>query len=200
MSTKNDVAKSAEDAVKLANEIGYPIVLKIVSPEVLHKSDAGGVIVGLESPDQVASAYQTIITNVKKFKSDATITGILVQEMVPMDREIIIGMVKDPQFGPAIMFGLGGIFVEVLKDVSFRVAPLTKYDAEQMVQEIKALPILKGVRGKKSIDFDKLTNMLLSVSKLVTEHPEIEELDLNPVIASPTDAIVVDARLILQKK
>lgn len=198
--TSNKVATSVEEAVKFANEIGYPIVLKIVSPDVLHKSDANGVLLNIENDDQIREGYQTILDNVKKFKPDAKITGILVQEEIPMDREIIIGMVKDPQFGPAIMFGLGGIFVEVLKDVSFRVAPITKYDAEQMIQEIKALPLLKGVRGKKSINFENLTNMLLNVSKLVSEHPEIEELDLNPIIVSPQRATVVDARLILQKK
>ena len=137
-------------------------------------------------------AYQKIISNVKNFKSDASIRGILVQEMAKIDREVIIGMIKDPQFGPAIMFGLGG--------VSFRVAPITKYDAAQMINEIKALPILKGVRGSKPVDFDRLVNMLLSVSKLVMENPQIEELDLNPVSVSPDDAIVLDARIILAKK
>ncbi|MHA1839289.1 MAG: acetate--CoA ligase family protein [Candidatus Ranarchaeia archaeon] len=198
--TKNKVASSLEEALKFAEEIGYPVVLKIVSPDVLHKSDAGGVKVGLNTPDQVKEAYRSILDNVKKFKSDAKIVGVLVQEMAPMDREVIIGMIKDPQFGPAVMFGLGGIFVEVLKDVSFRVAPITEYDAKQMIQEIKALPILKGVRGKKPVDFGKLTQMLLNVSKLVIEHPEIEELDLNPVVAYPDDAIVLDARIILAKR
>ena len=120
--------------------------------------------------------------------------------MEEIDREVIVGMIKDPQFGPAIMFGLGGIFVEVLKDVTFRVVPITRYDAMQMINEIKALPILKGVRGQKPVDFDKLVDILINVSRLVTDHPEIEELDLNPVTVSPTNAKVLDARIILSKR
>ncbi len=199
--TTNDiVATSPEEAVKMAESIGYPVVMKIVSPEVLHKSDAGGVMLSITSPEAVKRAYQDILSNVKNFNPDAKIVGILIQEMAEIDREVIVGMIKDPQFGPAIMFGLGGIFVEVLKDVTFRVVPITRYDAMQMINEIKALPILKGVRGKKPIDFDKLVDILINVSRLVTDHPEIEELDLNPVTISPTNAKVLDARIILSKR
>ena len=199
--TTNDiVATSPEEAVKIAESIGYPVVMKIVSPEVLHKSDAGGVMLSITSPEAVKQAYQEILSNVKNFNPDAKIVGILVQEMAEIDREVIVGMIKDPQFGPAIMFGLGGIFVEVLKDVTFRVVPITRYDAMQMINEIKALPILKGVRGQKPIDFDKLVDILINVSRLVTDHPEIEELDLNPVTISPTNAKVLDARIILSKR
>jgi acetyl-CoA synthetase (ADP-forming) len=195
--TKFKVAKTVEQAAKFAGEIGYPVVMKIVSTDVLHKSDVGAVKVNLKNADEVRSAFGEIARNVKKFKSDAKIAGYLVEQLAPEGHEVIVGMAKDPQFGPALMFGLGGIFVEVLKDVSFRIAPLTEYDAREMIQEIKGYPVLTGIRGQKPADINSLVDIILKVSKLVTEHVEIEQLDLNPIFVYQEGAIIVDARIIL---
>jgi acyl-CoA synthetase (NDP forming) len=195
--TKFKVAKSVDEAVKFAGEVGYPVVMKIVSPDVLHKSDAGAVKVNLKNAGEVRSAFDEIARNVKKFKSDAKVVGYLVEQLAPQGNEVIVGMAKDPQFGPALMFGLGGIFVEVLKDVSFRIAPLTEYDAREMIQEIKGYPVLTGIRGQKPADINSLVDIILKVSKLVTEHQEIEQLDLNPIFVYQQGAKIVDARIIL---
>ena len=196
--TKFKVATSVEEAVKFAEGIGYPIVLKIVSPEVIHKFDVGGVVLNLKNASEVKDAYDRIIKSVKKHKPEAKIVGVLVQEMAPASTEVIVGATKDPQFGPALMFGLGGIFVEVLKDVTFRIAPITEDDAKEMITEVKAYPILKGFRGQPPADIDAIANILLSTSKLVMEHPEIKELDLNPIIVYEKGAKTVDARVILE--
>jgi acetyl-CoA synthetase (ADP-forming) len=195
--TKFKVCKSVEEAIKYSHEIGLPVVLKIVSPDVLHKSDVGAVKVNLKTDSEIREAYGDIIKSVRKFKNDAEIAGVIVEELAPLGHEVIVGMAKDPQFGPALMFGLGGIFVEVLKDVSFRIAPLTEYDARDMIQEIKGYPVLTGIRGQKPADIDSLVDIILKVSKLVTEHPEIEQLDLNPIFVYPHGAKIVDARIIL---
>jgi acyl-CoA synthetase (NDP forming) len=191
------VATSEEDAVKAAKKIGYPIVLKIVSPQVLHKSDAGGVLINIKDEEGLREGYNTILKNVKKHVPDAEITGILVQEMAPNGTEVIVGSTTDPTFGPTIMFGLGGIFVEILKDVSFRLAPITKLDAEEMVKEIKAYKILEGVRGMPPADQETIVEILLATSKMLMECPEIKELDMNPVLVYEEGARVVDARVIL---
>jgi acyl-CoA synthetase (NDP forming) len=196
--TKFKVATSVEEAVKFAEGIGYPVVLKIVSPEVIHKFDVGGVILDLKNASEVKDAYDKIIKSVRKHKPEAKITGVLVQEMAPASTEVIVGAIKDPQFGPALMFGLGGIFVEVLKDVTFRIAPITEYDAKEMITEVKAYPILKGFRGQPPADIDAIAKILLSTSKLVMEHPEIKELDFNPIIVYEKGAKTVDARVILE--
>lgn len=196
--TKFKVATSVEEAVKFAEGIGYPVVLKIVSPEVIHKFDVGGVVLNLKNASEVKDAYDRIIKSVKEHKPEAKIVGILVQEMAPASTEVIVGATKDPQFGPALMFGLGGIFVEVLKDVTFRIAPITESDAREMITEVKAYPILKGFRGQPPADIDAIANILLSTSKLVMEHPEIKELDLNPIIVYEKGAKTVDARVILE--
>ena len=196
--TKFKVASSAEEAVKFAEEIGYPVVLKIVSPDVIHKFDVGGVILNLKSAEEVRNAYNQIIENVKKNKPDAKILGVNVQEMAPPSTEVIVGAIKDPQFGPTIMFGLGGIFVEVLKDVTFRIAPITEEDAREMISEIKAYPILKGFRGAPPADTEAIVKILVNVSKLVMEHQEIKELDLNPIMVYRSGAKTVDARIILE--
>jgi acyl-CoA synthetase (NDP forming) len=198
--TKFAVAETEDAAIKEAEQIGYPVVLKILSPDVLHKSDVGGVIINLKTADDVRAAYQSIINNVHKHNPNANILGVFVQEFAPTGIEVIIGSVKDPQFGPALMFGLGGIFVEVLKDVSFRVAPITSYDAEEMIREIKGYPILTGIRGQEPSDIDALAKILLQVSKLIIEHPEINQLDLNPIFSYPKGAKCVDARIILEKE
>jgi len=196
--TNFKLAKNEVEAVKFANEICYPVVLKIVSPDILHKSDVGGVIVNLKTANDVREAYRQILKNVKKHKANANIVGMLVQEMAPASTEVIVGAIKDPQFGPAIMFGLGGIFVEVLKDVTFRVAPITEEEACEMITEVKAYPLLKGYRNTPPVDIDAIVKVLLSTSKLVMEHQEIKELDLNPVMVYEKGAKVVDARIILE--
>ncbi len=191
------VAKTAEEAVKFADEIGYPTVLKIVSPEVIHKFDIGGVLLNLKSPEDIYDAYKKILENVARHKPEAKIRGIIVQEMAPSSTEVIVGSTKDPQFGPALMFGLGGIFVEVLKDVTFRIAPITEQDAWEMITEVKAYPILKGYRGQPPADMDAIVRILLKTSKLVMDHQEIKELDLNPIMVYEKGAKTVDARIIL---
>ncbi len=196
--TKFELAKSENEAVKFAETIGFPIVLKIVSPDIIHKSDMGGVIVGLKDKTDIRRGYNTILQNVKKHDPKARIAGVLVQEMAPASTEVIVGAIKDPQFGPAIMFGLGGVFVEVLKDVTFRVAPITEDDACEMISEVKAYPLLKGYRNTPPADLTAITRILLSTSKLVMDHQEIKELDLNPVIVYEKGAKTVDARIILE--
>lgn len=196
--TKFKVAKTVEEAVKSADEIGYPIVLKIVSPDIIHKFDVGGVILNLNGPKEIQDAYQKILANVKKHKPDAKITGVFVQEMAPTSTEVIVGATKDPQFGPALMFGLGGIFVEILKDVTFRIAPLTELDAQEMITEVKAYPVLKGYRGQPPADIDAIVKILLNTSRLVMDHLEIKELDLNPIMVYENGAKTVDARIILE--
>ncbi len=196
--TNFGVAQDAEEAVRLTRETGYPVVLKIISPDIIHKFDVGGVILNLKSAEEVRDAYKRILVNVRRQKPNAEITGILIQEMAPSSTEIIVGATKDPQFGSALMFGLGGIFVEVLKDVSFRIAPITKTDAKEMINEVKGYPILRGYRGQPPADINSIIEILLNTSKLVTDHPEIRELDLNPILVYETGAKTVDARIILE--
>jgi len=193
------VAKTEEEALKFADDIGYPVVLKIISPDILHKSDVGGVIINIRNTDEVKDAYRKIIANVKKHKADAEIIGIFVQEMAPKSTEVIIGATKDPQFGPALMFGLGGVFVEILEDVTFRIAPITEQDAEEMITEVKAYPLLTGYRGRPPADIDTIISILLNTSKLVMDHQEIKELDLNPIMVYEKGAKTVDARIILEQ-
>ncbi len=196
--TKFNLAKNEKEATEQANQIGYPVVLKIVSPDIIHKSDAGGVIVNLKTSTEVSIAYKKIVENAKKYKSDAKIAGVLVQEMAPQSTEVIVGAIKDPQFGQTVMFGLGGIFVELLKDVNFRVAPINADDAKEMITQLKAFPLLNGYRNTTPADVNALTEILCNVSCLIMENPEIKELDLNPVMAYPKGAKTVDARIILE--
>ena len=189
--------KSEEGIDKLKETIGYPIVMKIVSPDIIHKSDAGGVKVGVKNEEEAKMAYQDIMYRVKKYKEEAKIIGVIACKIIPQSTEIIIGMMKDPSFGPVIMFGLGGIFVEVLKDVSFRIIPLEERDAQEMIAEIKGYKILKGVRGEAPKDIEAIKNLLMKVSQLTMENPEIKEIDLNPVFVFEKGLQVVDARMIL---
>ncbi|MCX8175943.1 MAG: acetate--CoA ligase family protein [Candidatus Bathyarchaeota archaeon] len=197
--TEAMVAKNEDEAVKYAREIGYPVVLKIVSPDIVHKSDVGGVILNIDSDEKVKEAYLKIISNVKKHKPDAKIVGVIVQEMARPSTEVIVGLIKDQQFGPTVMFGLGGVFVEILKDVSFRVCPITEIDAKEMISEIKGYPILKGYRNSPPADIDAIVKILLNVSDMAMDHPEINEMDLNPILVYEKGAKVVDARVILAK-
>lgn len=196
--TKFELAKDETEAAQFADKIGFPVVLKIVSPDIIHKSDVGGVVVGLKDVNGVRDAYKQIIATVKKHKPKAKIAGILIQEMAPVSTEVIVGAIKDPQFGPAIMFGLGGIFVEVLKDVTFRVAPVAEDEACEMISEVKAFPLLKGYRNMPPADIDAIAKIIVNTSKLVTDHEEIKELDLNPIMVYEHGAKTVDARIILE--
>lgn len=197
-STKIKLAQTRDEAIALSKEIGFPVVLKIVSPDVLHKTDAGGVKLGLDDEEAVGKAFDEIISAIKKNEPNANIHGVSVQNMARPGVEVIIGMSKDPQFGPVLMFGLGGILVEVLKDVSFRIVPLTKRDAREMIKEIKGYPILEGYRGQEPADVAVLEDYLLKVSDFVDGRPEIKELDINPIFAYSDGAVAVDARVILE--
>jgi len=189
--------KSEDKITGLAKEINFPIVMKIVSPDIIHKTDAGGVKVGIKDEKEAESAYQEIIFKAKKYNKEARIEGVIVYPMVPQGTEIIIGMMKDPHFGPVAMFGLGGIFVEVLKDVSFRILPIEERDAREMITEIKGYEILKGVRGESPRDIQAIKEVLMKISKLTTENPEINEIDLNPIFVFEKGLQVVDVRMIL---
>ncbi len=194
---KAGLAATEEDAVKLAGEIGYPLVMKIVSPQVIHKTDVGGVKVGMSSEQEVVKAFSEILESVKSHKPDAEIVGIMMEEMVK-GSEFIIGTTNDSQFGPMIMFGVGGVYVEVYKDVSFRLIPITKPDALEMLTELKGRSILEGVRGMPKADPDQLAEILMNVSKLVAENELIAEMDINPLMVTKRGAIAVDARIILR--
>ena len=201
--THSRVATSEDEAVKLAEEIGYPVVMKIVSPQILHKSDANGVKVNIKNEEAVRSTYHTILENARNYKADADIHGVLIQEMAPMGTEVILGSVNDSTFGPTVMFGLGGIFVEVLKDVTFRVAPFSKKQALEMISEIKGAPILQGVRGELPRDIDALADAICKYAFMVIDlSEEISESDANPVMVYEVGESlkVVDARVILKKK
>lgn len=200
---KGSIATTAEQAANIAQQLGFPVVLKIWSPDILHKSDVGGVKVGLQSEQQVKDAFDLMMYRIPKKKPEAHILGVLVQEMVrTAGKEVIIGMHRDPHFGPLMMFGMGGIMVEVLKDVAFYLAPLTGEEAKQMLLNTKTYHILKGVRGQEGVDIEAIAEGLQRVSQLVTEFPEIKEMDINPyVVGAPgTTPIAVDARISLEKK
>jgi acetyltransferase len=194
------LAKTPDEAVEIASELGYPVVMKIASPDILHKTDVGGVKVGLESADQVRDAFDLMIFRTERYLPEAQIWGCQVQEMAPPGgMEVLIGMNRDPQFGPLVTFGLGGIYVEALKDVTFRVAPFTRLDAEAMLTEIRSKALLEGVRGKPPVDKEALISVLLKIGQLVQDFPEIAELDINPLIVYPEGqgALAIDMRLVL---
>jgi acetyltransferase len=199
---KSQLATNADEAVAIANEIGYPIVLKIASPDILHKTDVGGVKVGLRSASDVRDAFDLIVYRATRYVPDARIWGCLVQQMVPMDGvEVLVGMSKDPQFGPLVTFGLGGILVEVLKDVTFRIAPFGRQDAEEMLDEIRARALLEGVRGRPPADREALVDTLLRINQMVTDFPEIVEMDINPLMVYQRGqgAVALDMRLVINK-
>lgn len=192
------LATSREEALSISRQLGFPAVLKIASPDIVHKSDAGGVKLGLRTSTQVGKAYDDIMKAIKKQYPDAAIKGVSVQKMARPGVEVIIGMSKDAQFGPVIMFGLGGVLVEILKDVSFRIVPLARRDAREMIQEIKGYPLLEGYRGQEPVDVGYLEELILKVSSFVEQHPEVAELDLNPIFAYKDGAVAVDARVVLE--
>lgn len=193
------VARSAEEAAGIAQDLGYPVVLKVVSPGVSHKTDVGGVVVGLEDATDVIHAFHQIVGSVTKSQPGSHVREMLVCRQAPEGQEVIVGAVKDAMFGPAIMFGLGGIFAEVLQDVAFRVLPIQASDAEEMVREIRGYPLVAGTRGQAANDVQALSTLLLSVSRLVFEKPEIEELDLNPVRLYEKGLMVLDARIVMRE-
>jgi acyl-CoA synthetase (NDP forming) len=191
------LATSRDAAVQAAREIGFPAVLKVVSPQITHKTDVGGVKLDLKSPEEVAAAFEEIMAAARRAAPDATVDGVSVQQMARPGIEVIVGVSTDPQFGPVIMFGLGGVLVEVLKDVSFRIIPIAPRDARQMIREIKGFPLLEGYRGQDPADLAALESLLLRVSGFVEQQPEVSELDLNPVFAYKDGALAVDARIVL---
>jgi acetyl coenzyme A synthetase (ADP forming)-like protein len=196
------LATSAQEAADIAAEIGFPVVLKIVSPEILHKTDAGGVVVGVKDADAAREAYDEIVANARKYDAKATITGVQVQQMLetgPGVHEVIIGSVTDSTFGKIIAFGLGGVLVEVLKDVTFRLAPTNADDARSMVDGIAAHEVLEGVRGAEPVDKDALADVIRRLSDLVTDFPQLAEVDLNPVLAAPGGATAVDVRIVIDE-
>jgi acyl-CoA synthetase (NDP forming) len=195
--TQMMLATTKEEAVAFSKKIGYPCVLKVSSQDISHKSDAGGVKVGLADADAVAEAWDAIMVSCKAYNPAAVIEGVTVQDMAKPGVEVIIGMATDPQFGPVLMFGLGGVWVEVLKDVSFKLAPLTKSDAARAVTEIKAARLLDGFRGSEPVDKAALEDILMRVSEFVAKTPEVKEMDLNPIFAYSKGAMAVDARVIL---
>jgi acetate---CoA ligase (ADP-forming) subunit beta len=193
------LATSGEEAISMSRKLGFPVALKVASPDIVHKSDVGGVKLGLRTANQVGKAYDDVIRTVSGKYPQARLHGVTVQKMARPGVEVIIGMSKDAQFGPVIMFGLGGIMVEVLKDIAFRIGPLTTRDAAEMLREIKGYPLLVGYRGRDVVDLPGLEDMLLRVSDFVEQNPEVKELDLNPVLAYSNGAVVVDARVILEE-
>jgi acyl-CoA synthetase (NDP forming) len=198
---KTELARDVGEAVRAARELKYPVVMKIASPDIVHKSEAGGVRVGLSSELEVRQVYDEILANARAYKPSAKILGVTVQEYVPQAREVIVGALQDPSFGATVMFGLGGIWVEVLKDISFRLAPLTAVDAREMISEIKGYPVLAGIRGTPPADTDALVDILQKVGQLAYEFPEIAEMDINPIFVFERGkgAIAVDVRIILKE-
>jgi acyl-CoA synthetase (NDP forming) len=195
---KSFVATSVEEAATRAEELGFPAVLKIVSPDILHKTEAGAVLVGLRDRDEVKRGFQEIIAKAKNYKPEAGILGVLVQRVVPEGTEVIVGGLRDPQFGATVMFGMGGILVEILKDIVFDLAPLEKTDAYDMVRSIKTYPLLKGYRNMQRADEDAIADILLKASRLISEYSEIDQMDLNPIRVWEKGATVVDARIVCQ--
>lgn len=191
------LAKNMKEAVAFAKDLGESVAMKIVSPDIIHKTDAGGVQLNIKGENNIRKGFKEILENAQKYNPNARIKGVMISPFLPKGKEVIIGMKKDAQFGPVIMFGLGGIFVDVLKDVSFRIAPLLEIDAMEMVREIKGYPILEGVRGEPRCDIQGIVDALLKVSQLAMDHPEISELDLNPLMVYEKGVTAVDARIIL---
>jgi len=193
------LAKTKDEAIAISEQLGFPVVVKIASPDVVHKSDAGGVKLGVATASEVGEAYDGIMAAIKKEYPDADIQGVSVQKMARTGVEVIIGMSKDAQFGPVLMFGLGGVLVEILKDVSFRIVPLVKRDSREMIKEIKGYPLLEGYRGSEPVDIANLEELILKVSEFVEKTPDIKELGLNPIFAYSDGAVAVDARVILEE-
>ena len=196
---KTGLARSSQEAISIAEEIGYPVVLKIASADISHKTDVSGVLVGLKDQEAIKKGFLEITSRAQRLRPEAHISGCLVQEMAPKGaKEIIIGFTRDPQFGPLIMFGLGGVYVEILKDIAFRLAPLTRRDAKEIIREIQTFLLLKGVRGEPSVNLKAIEDIILSMSQIALDFPEVLEAEFNPVLVNPEKAIIADVRLTLE--
>jgi acetyl-CoA synthetase (ADP-forming) len=193
------VVQNVDEAVAKGKLIEFPVVLKIISPQILHKSDVGGVILGIEGEAALKEAYPKLIAEVRKNNPKAEVLGVLIEKMMPPSTEVIVGGIRDSQFGPSIMFGMGGIFTEVYKDVAFRVAPVDKIDALNLIHELRGSKILEGIRGQPPADIDALVDVLIDVSSLMLQHSAVSQLDLNPVIAYPDGVCAVDTRIVPAK-
>jgi acyl-CoA synthetase (NDP forming) len=190
--------REAGEAAAAAEAIGFPVVLKVVSPEIIHKSEAGGVRLDLRDAAAVRAAFEEVRASARQARPDALLSGALVVEMARPGTEVIVGMTRDPQFGPTVMFGLGGIFVELYRDVAFRIVPLAERDAREMIREVKGLALLTGFRGRPPGDLEAIVRILLRVSRLAAECPEIAEVDLNPIVIYERGALLLDARVLLR--
>jgi acetyl-CoA synthetase (ADP-forming) len=199
-SPPTEVVRTMEEGFTAAEAMGYPVVLKIVSPAIIHKSEVDGVIVGIESKEALGAAYGRLMNSVKEKAGDVPIDGVLIQKAMPKGVEVAAGGLRDEQFGPVVMFGSGGVLIEVFKDVAFRLAPLDKAEARRQIEDTKAYEILKGVRGASACDIDALTELMVNTGRLLSELPEIDQIDFNPVLAYPTGCTIVDARIILSRK
>ena len=197
---KSGLASSATEAANIARSVGFPVVMKVMSENIMHKYDVGGVLLDINTEKEAEAAYSKIIESVSRNMPDARIDGILVSEQVPQGTEVILGIKKDPSFGNVIMFGAGGLFVEIFKDVSFRIAPLSKADALEMIHEIKASKLLMGARGRKPADIDHLAEIIVKLSHLALDNPNINELDINPLIIleQGKGCYVADAKIVLK--
>ena len=193
------LAKSKSEAITISEQLGFPVVMKIASPDIVHKSESGGIRSGLQTQEQVEETYEEIIAAARHMYPGANIHGVSVQKTVDPGIEVIIGMHKDTQFGPVLVFGLGGVLTEIIEDTSLRITPITRKDAREMIEEIKGYKLLKGYRGQAPVKISALEDILLAVSDFVENNPEIKEMDLNPVIASGNGAIAVDARVVLEE-
>ncbi|MDB9823493.1 acetate--CoA ligase family protein, partial [Deltaproteobacteria bacterium] len=198
---KGGLCVSSLRAVAMSDYIGYPVAMKIVSRDIIHKSDVGGVKINLQNDNEVRDAYDLMMMRVERLMPGARLEGVYLEEMAPKGREVILGMTRDPQFGPMMMFGLGGIFVEVMKDVAFHLAPITKEEAMQMLEATRSYELLRGVRGQDAMDLDAIATGLQYISQLVTDFPQITEMDINPFIVGPvgTRSVVADARITLSE-
>ena len=192
--------RSPEEAVRTAEEFGYPVALKVISPQIIHKSDAGGVVLNLRNANEVRAGCEAVISNARRFNPAAEIRGVLLEKMVPPSHEIIIGTTTDPQFGPTLMLGMGGIYVEIYKDVTFRVAPINRQEALEMIDELKGSKVLKGYRGQAASDVGAIVDLLLKAANLAMKYEAIDQIDLNPVVVYPKGLKVVDTRIILKKE
>lgn len=194
---KGEIIKSIEDAIRFSEKNGYPVVLKVLSPNIIHKTDVGGIILDIKNEKELTQAYSKMLREIRENAPKAEIEGFFIQEMIQDGYEVIVGGKQDQTFGSVVLFGLGGIFVEVFDDVSFRVVPISREDALDMIKEIKGFKILQGYRGKRPADLNVLIDVLMKTSKMLEENPEIKELDINPIFALPDKAIAVDARIII---
>ncbi len=192
------LATGKTECIEAAQSMGYPVVIKIFSRQIVHKSDVGGVITGIASADELGRAYDRMMANIAKNAPGAEVGGVIVQKQMPKGVEVVVGGLRNDQFGPVVMFGMGGIYVEVFKEVSFRLAPLDKEEALRQVRETKVYKLLQGVRGDKPCDIDALCEVIVNTGRLLAEYPEIAELDFNPVFCYPDGCTVVDARLVLK--